>query len=244
MTEPHIWRDEVFSDGTPEPAPPVALPATAEEAKKQFDAIYAPGSTFNWNAPGASDLVLGLARKSAGAPSDTASPGGGSGRPSELSPPVTTEAELPPVELKPEDLPTFTLPQYVAADDPAMQELREVAALAEVPPSIVQNAITRALALVTTTDAPTDDNAIDTMGERAIAQAQARFGGRYEKMFDDAQQALTILGTAHPDLQDILNDPRVQNDVSVFEALAALGAKARTYYVRRYGTGGSQVVRW
>jgi hypothetical protein len=57
-------------------------------------------------------------------------------------------------------------------------------------------------------------------------------------------QAVALLAAAHPDLNTILRDPRVEADLPMVEFLAALGRHGRTYYARRFGTQARQIVQW
>jgi hypothetical protein len=205
----------VNADVTSESALPGATGMTPDAAKTAIDAIYNDKNhPLHKGDPKAIDDMLALTRVAHADP---------------------TAPELPPVELRPQDLPTFTLPDDVSHDDPTIQVVREVTAFAELPPNIPQTAITRAVELLKQ-DIPESGEELDAQADRAIAAMQRKYGTEYQARVIAMRQGRAILEAADPTFRQVFAHPLVANDPTIFISLSELGLRSRTHDARRYGT--------
>jgi hypothetical protein len=154
--------------------------------------------------------------------------------------PTAPEAERPPRELTTADLPRFSLPPDTPADDPDVRAVAEITAHAGLEPNTVQEAINRVLRLAQD-PVPEDPAELDALveqeGARAIQAARDRFGRHYDTMREHVGMAKAILRAEAPAVFALLHShPSMLNDLTLFEALATLGARSREFHVSKYGT--------
>jgi hypothetical protein len=143
------------------------------------------------------------------------------------------EGEQAPVST--DALPALTLPQGVAEDDPAVKSVREIGVYAEVPPKALENLVGHVAGLLEA-DAPEDEAEFTRQSDAAISAAQAKYGSHYAAFTQAVGLGLAFVRGHDPTLAELLEDPRLQNSLPVAEALAHVGSRGRSVYVRKYGT--------